>query len=113
MPGSPIEGVSGRLALLRARYENVASSIESYEAKVAEQTAQLERMNRSKANKRDQNMKLNRATRPNATPKPKKKTVSISEFQTEETELKDLEERKRTLEDRISGMERDLGGLSR
>ena len=108
---SPIEGASGHLASLQTRYDNIVSSIASYEAKVAEQTAQLERINRSKANKKDRSMAMHGVGR--QTVMPKRKKVSADNIQTEETELKDLKERKRTLEDRISGMERDLGGLSR
>ena len=108
-----MEGASGRLASLQSRYESAASSIASYEAKVTEQTAQLERMNRSKANKKDLALAALGATRQNLVPKKKKKKISTEDIQMEETELKDLEERKRSLEDRISGMERDLGGLSR
>ena len=68
-------------------------------------------MNRSKANKKDPSFTGLGSIRKTAVPK--KKKISSEDIQMEETELKDLEERKRSLEDRITGMERDLGGLSR
>jgi hypothetical protein len=37
--------------------------------------------------------------------------VTDADFERELGEIKDLERRKRTLETRITGMERDLGGL--
>jgi len=36
---------------------------------------------------------------------------TLEDFQAEEDEIRELEARKKTLEDRISGIERDLGGL--
>ena len=39
--------------------------------------------------------------------------VSPEDLKWEEDEIRELEKKKRALEDRVSGMERDLGGLSR
>ena len=39
--------------------------------------------------------------------------VTAEDIQKEEEAIRDLEIKKRTLEDRVSGMERDLGGLLR
>ena len=38
---------------------------------------------------------------------------TLEDLEREEEEIKELENRKRMLEDRVSGMERDLGGLLR
>ena len=39
--------------------------------------------------------------------------ISTEDLWREEEEIRDLENKKRALEDRVSGMERDLGGLLR
>ena len=39
--------------------------------------------------------------------------VTEADLERENQEIRDLEKKKRTLEDRVSGMERDLGGLLR
>ena len=44
---------------------------------------------------------------------PLKDQYTLEDLEREEEEIKELENRKRMLEDRVSGMERDLGGLLR
>lgn len=39
--------------------------------------------------------------------------ITVEQLEREEQEIRDLERKKQTLEDRVSGMERDLGGLLR
>lgn len=39
--------------------------------------------------------------------------ITVEDLEKEEQEIRELERKKRALEDRVSGMERDLGGLLR
>lgn len=39
--------------------------------------------------------------------------ITAEDLENEEQEIRELERKKRALEDRVSGMERDLGGLLR
>lgn len=39
--------------------------------------------------------------------------INAEDFRMEEEEIQELEKKKRALEDRVAGMERDLGGLLR
>ena len=108
----PIAGAPERIAALRARYEQLNSSIARYEARVTQQTAQLAKMNRHKAGDGDldddEDVEDEEAdeVRPEA-------QVTEEDLQRETDEIEELEKKKRVLEDRVSGMERDLGGLLR
>ena len=44
---------------------------------------------------------------------PAEDQITLEDLEREEEEIKELESRKRMLEDRVTGMERDLGGLLR
>ena len=39
--------------------------------------------------------------------------ITVEDIKMEEEEILELEKKKRSLEDRVSGMEKDLGGLLR
>lgn len=39
--------------------------------------------------------------------------ITVEDVQKEEEEIQELEKKRRALEDRVSGMEKDLGGLLR
>ena len=96
---------------LRMRYKQLTSSIERYEARVAKQASQLERMNQSKNyndNERYDNKDNNEALH-----KQQHSEITVEDIQREEAEMKELEKKKRGLEDRVSGYERDIGGLLR
>ena len=54
----------------------------------------------------------NRSKRETLRPSPEDQ-ITLEDLEKEEEEIKELESRKRMLEDRVSGMERDLGGLLR
>lgn len=45
--------------------------------------------------------------------KPSEMPITAEQLEREEQEIRELERKKRTLEERVSGMERDLGGLLR
>ena len=108
---SPIPGVPERIVSLRSRYEQLNSSIARYESKIAKQMIQLEKMNKSKDGQGDfddgdfdEDANDDQTTQFHVTQEDLKK---------EDDEIRELERKKQGLEDRVSGMERDLGGLRR
>jgi uncharacterized protein YlxW (UPF0749 family) len=106
--GSPIPDAVNKIASLRQRHRRLAGSIQHYEAKVAEQTSQLSRMNRSRDYGSDYDGEEVVEDEP----------VALSEFteedmRLEEEEILDLERKKRSLEERVSAMEKDINGVMR
>ena len=100
-----------KIVSLRARHDQLTSSIERYEARMAQQAIQLEKINRrgqysdtedvkSEHNHGSGNLLQN-------------SQVTAEDFQREEEEMKELEQKKRGLVDRVSSMDKDLGGLLR
>lgn len=76
------------------------------ESRVSDQAAQLEQMNYSQSYNSDDNYHAQEPVQP-------ANDATDEDIQRELEEIRDLEKRKRALEDRISGMDRDLGGLLR
>ena len=106
---SPIPGAMEKINELRARHEHLAASIAKYEAKVVKQASQLDRMSRPKTD--DEEDHYNQED--NAYDEPEKTGFTADDLRHEEEEMRELEVKKRELEDRVSGVERDLGGLMR
>lgn len=116
----PIPGALEKIASLRIRHGQLASSINRFEARVSKQTGQLARMNRSKsfANGSDEDdvdeggdfSVENTHEMPTMS---QDVQITAEDFKREEEDIRELERKKRALEDRVSGMERDLGGLLR
>ncbi|PGH00430.1 hypothetical protein AJ79_08203 [Helicocarpus griseus UAMH5409] len=104
----PISGATEKIASLRQRHYEVSKSIAHLESRIAEQSAQLERMNRSQSYDYDMPEPVEPVAAEPAVP-----DVSEEDLQREMQEIRELEMRKRRLEDRVTGMERDLGGLMR
>ena len=109
---SPIEGGQQRIDSLRLRHEQLASSIARYEARITKQAVRLDEMTRSTG--RDDHEDLRDCDEDNRSER-MVGPVSISEeaIRYEELEMRELEEKKRNLEERVNGMEMDLGGLMR
>lgn len=105
-------GVLEKIGSLRMRYEKLNSSIANYESRVAQQTTKLARMNRSKdaTNGKDDLNVPKAQIEPMAGDQCR---VTQEDLEKEAEEIRELEKKKLTLEDRVRGMERDLGGLSR
>lgn len=111
----PIAGANDRIAQLRRRHQQLAANIEHYEGRVALQTRELERMHRpsgtSDFGEEDEDMMEAEAFAEGGddfvAPMTKEDLIR------EEEEIKELERKKRGLEERVTGMERDLGGLMR
>lgn len=104
----PIPDASDRIASLRQRYQRLAASIDHYERRVAEQTEQLNRINRPRdfdsADDEDEGFA--------AQQQPAEELVFTEEdMRREEEEVKELERKKRTLEERVSAMEKDISGV--
>lgn len=80
----------------------MSQSVERLETRVAEQSAQLEQMNYDY-----------HAMDSMEVPQEQTHDVTDEDIQRELEEIRELELRKQMLEDRVTGMERDLGGLMR
>ncbi|KAL4969967.1 uncharacterized protein BDV14DRAFT_66008 [Aspergillus stella-maris] len=100
----PVAGAQDKIASLRYRHQLISESITELEDRVARNAAELEVMSRSY---NDQYDDLDSAsfTSPETT------DISDADLVRESEEIRELEIRKRSLEDRVNGMERDLGGL--
>ena len=92
------------------RHKQLTSSIERYEARLAKQASQLERMNRSKSFDDNETQIKKRNELPY---EQQALEITAEDIEREEAEMKELEKKKRGLEDRVSGYERDIGGLLR
>lgn len=105
---SPVQGAFERIAALRNRNEKAVASMEKYEALVAQQSEELGRINQSNPfDFRDE--KLNNLAGKSS------EDVHMTEddLRREEEGIAELERKKQVLEERVHGMEKDLGGLMR
>ncbi|KAL4805457.1 DASH complex subunit Spc34 [Aspergillus unguis] len=100
----PVAGAQDKIASLRYRNEIVSESIAELEERVERNTAELESMSRSYNDDYDD---LDNADPHHA----EATTVTDSDIERELEEIRELERKKRALETRVNGMERDLGGL--
>jgi hypothetical protein len=108
---SPVAGATEKIASLRNRYRQIGESVALYEDRVSKQQSKLERMNKSAefgSQSQDEEDYAEGAVHQAAEP-----TVTEDDLRLEEQEIKELELKKRTLEERVAGMEKDLGGLLR
>lgn len=103
-----------KISALRSRYSRVKSSIAHYEAIVAEQSVKLDRLNQGN-NHFVEELELNAISRhqPSGSVQERRNEVIDEDLRREEEEIRELEAKKFTLEKRVSGIERDLGGLLR
>ena len=103
----PMPDASERIVALRQRYQQLAASIDHYERRVAEQTEQLNKMNRPRdfdEEEDDEDTALQQ--------QPVEEMVFTEEdMRLEEEEIKELERKRRTLEERVSAMEKDISGV--
>ncbi|MCJ1289117.1 hypothetical protein MMC34_000649 [Xylographa carneopallida] len=104
------DGAADKIESLRMRHKQLTSSIERYEARLAKQASQLERMNRSKSFDDNETQIKKRNELPY---EQQALEITAEDIEREEAEMKELEKKKRGLEDRVSGYERDIGGLLR
>ncbi|OBT93495.1 hypothetical protein VE01_08723 [Pseudogymnoascus verrucosus] len=107
-----MEGARERIAQLRSRYARIQTSLQHYEQKVVKQTRELERMNRQgdwDGDGLDEDVAEEEEEGDDADDA----VITDELIRLEEEEILELERKKRELEERVSGMERDLGGLLR
>ncbi|KAL3454047.1 DASH complex subunit Spc34 [Aspergillus insuetus] len=100
----PVAGAQDEIASLRYRHQLISQSIAELEERVSRNTEELESMSRSY----DDDYEDHENT---GVLHPEISDVTDADFERELEEIRDLERRKRTLEARVTGMERDLGGL--
>jgi hypothetical protein len=88
---------------MRQRHARLESSLEYYESRLAEQTAQLSRLNRSRDYVEED---------AEVEEEPQEEVILTAEdLRREEDEVRQLESKKRGLEDRVHSMGRDISGL--
>lgn len=95
-----------RIQGLRQRHQELLASIEYYEDKVAEQTVLLDRVPRPRSSQGSGAVSARRDVHV-------RDSYTAEDFSNEEDEMRELEEKRRMLEDRVTGMQKDLGGLRR
>ena len=105
-------GAIEKIASLRDRYRQIAESVDIYEKKVSKQESRLERMNKS-SDLGYQSQDDEEEDEDAVTMQVVESSVTEEDFRLEEQEIKDLELKKRILEERVTGIEKDLGGLLR
>jgi chromosome segregation ATPase len=89
---------------MRQRHARLEASLEYYENRLAEQTVQLGRLNRSRGDYVDEDAEID--------DEPQEEVVLTAEdLRREEDEVRQLESKKRGLEDRVHSMGRDISGL--
>lgn len=99
-----VPGAHEKIAAMRQRHARLESSLEYYENRLAEQTVQLGRLNRSRGEYAEEYE--------DADPEPQEEFVLTAEdLRREEEEVRQLESKKRGLEDRVHSMGRDISGL--
>lgn len=113
MNSSPIDGAEEKILTLRTRHEQLSNSIAQYEARVAKQALQLDQMNHPKEYAEDIDPNGDDGGVVEEPAVLQHVQVSAEDFKREEEGLRELEKKKRGLEDQVSGMDRDLGGLMR
>ncbi|KAJ5114659.1 hypothetical protein NUU61_000418 [Penicillium alfredii] len=99
----PVAGAQDKIASLRYRHEMITDSIFQLEDRVATNTAELEQMRHSYGDDEDYS--------PAPVFQPDTPDITDEDIEHELAEIRELERKKRALEERVSGMDRDLGGL--
>ena len=108
---SPVPGAMERIANLRDRHGQISKSVELYEDKVTKQISRLERMNKGSAYGSDEEQERGSSMENVVDRKAVGNAVIGEALRVEEQEIRELEMRKRALQERVAGMEKDLGGL--
>lgn len=101
-----VPGSRERVAAIRNRHQQVTSSITFYEGKIRKQPSSSSRY----TDVDDDDQFSGDRTRPTVTTEMPQQ-VTEEDIEAEEVLIRELEERKRALESRVTGMEKDLGRL--
>lgn len=103
-----VPGVGDKIQPLRKRHREISASVLSLEEKVRQQQSLSDRRNKGLSN--DETNDGHAGDDP-VVDSQDTAIFTLQDLQAEEDEIRELEARKKILEDRISGIERDLGGL--
>lgn len=111
----PIEGALERIEKLRQRHEQLQANIKHYEARVTLQQRELERMKRPGGQYEGEDDETGEMEAEDMDTEPTANAVTMTkeDLEREQEEVRELERKKKGLEERVTGMERDLGGLMR
>ena len=104
----PVQGATEKIASLRNRHHQIAESVTQYEEKVRKHQAKIDRMNRTSDYEQHDHKVPNNSIESSIAPVPTEADLLL-----EKQEIEELEQKRRDLEDRVAGMEKDLGGLLR
>jgi predicted MPP superfamily phosphohydrolase len=105
-----IPGANDRIAGLRKRHQQLTANIQYHEGRVNQQTEDLAKITRKDyADDDDGENGDVGASAAAAAPT----IMSREDMEREEAEIRELEMKKKALEERVTGMEKDLGGLMR
>lgn len=105
-----VDGARERITQLRLRHSRASNSLRNQRGKVESQERELEGLNRGWVGEDDddQSARDEHGERDTGID-----LVTQQDLDLELEEIRELEQRKRELEDRVHGMEKDLGGLLR
>jgi hypothetical protein len=99
-----VAGATDKIAGIRQRHNAVTASITDYQARVSTQQSRLDRFHSGSGYGMDD--------AENGVDDAVKATIfTEQDFEAEEADVRELEARKKALEVRVAGMEKDLGGL--
>ena len=101
---SPIPGASEKIAALRVRHSQLNSSIVRFESRISKQTGRLAQMHRSKSFDDSDDDVNSGEPDDHIVQRNINEQIEIipEDFSKEEEEIKDLEKKKRSLENKIS-----------
>ncbi|KAI4208718.1 MAG: hypothetical protein LQ348_000039 [Seirophora lacunosa] len=105
-----------KISSLHSRFNQLTASVTRYENRVSKNATQLAKLNRSGDDRDADDEHLDRGASPDLESGERKFSempITAEQLEREEQEVRELERRKQNLEERVSGMERDLGGLLR
>ncbi|KAI2616865.1 DASH complex, subunit Spc34 [Hypoxylon sp. NC1633] len=103
----PLPGALDRIAAQRSKYAHSRNTMAYYEAKVAEQAEALGRMNKDHWMDEDEEEENEDAN----TEQGREEVLTEEDLRREEEEVRELDKKKRELQERLKAMEKDLGGL--
>ncbi|TLS24530.1 hypothetical protein PpBr36_08253 [Pyricularia pennisetigena] len=102
----PLPGALERIPEMRQKYAHQRNTLAYYEARVAEQTSRLERMNRDRYAEEDDTQDDEEAEDQGVDD-----GFTEEDLRREEEEVRELDRKKKELQQRLKAMDKDLGGL--
>lgn len=110
----PLPGALERIPELRQKWANQSNTLAYYEAKVAEQAERLVRMNKRPDDFGDEDEEEDVGEDADADPVNNGIMDSLmteEDLRREEEEVRELDKKKKELQERLRAMDKDLGGL--